>query len=210
MWGIPDSNWALWVPDNPKNGIDTVHVKLDGITVWPGSRDVREVHGFFGLMGYYCKFIAHCTHFTLPLNGICRLDKNVKMGGQHREVQLRKVGTVHFARSREAEEAFDTFQDAICQAPVLVLPEKRGEYMLHSDASKYAVGVVPSQTRHDADTRVIAFWSRKLESGEMRYPIYDRELRAIPDEVVIWHYDPHSDRTSSFHMDHATLRYILT
>jgi hypothetical protein len=95
---------------------------------------------------------------------------------------------VQFAWNEEAEEAFETLNDAICKASVLALPEDGGEYVLHSDASKYAVGAVLSQKQQDGETRVIAFWSRKLKGAETRYPTYDRELLAICDAVVIWHY----------------------
>jgi hypothetical protein len=93
---------------------------------------------------------------------------------------------------------------------VLALPEERGEYVLHSDASKYAVGAVVSQMRQDGETRVIAIWSRKLNSAETRYPTYDRELLAIRDAGVNWYYCLHSDRNFTVHIDHASLRHILT
>jgi len=64
---------------------------------------------------------------------------------------------VQFVSNGWAEEAFKTLKDAICNAPVLALPEEGGEYMLHCDASKYAVGAVLSQKRQDGETRVIAF-----------------------------------------------------
>jgi len=44
----------------------------------------------------------------------------------------------------------------------------------------------------------------------MWYTTYNKELLAICDAVVNWHHYPHSDRTSSVHMDHASSRHILT
>jgi hypothetical protein len=95
-------------------------------------------------------------------------------------------------------------------APVLALPQEGEDYVLHSDASKYAVGAVLSQKRQDGETRVIAFWSRKLKSAETRYPTYDRELLAICDTVAYWHYNLYLDRNFTVHTDHASLRHILT
>jgi hypothetical protein len=138
------------------------------------------------------------------------MSKKVKMGGRRGEPRLKDVGTMQFVWNGEAEEAFETLKDAICKAPVLALPEEGGEYVLHSDASKYAVGAVLSQKRQDGETRVIAFWSRKLKGAETRYPTYDRELLAIRDAVVNWHYYLHSDRNFTVHTDHASLRHILT
>jgi len=95
-------------------------------------------------------------------------------------------------------------------APVLALPEEGGEYVLHSDTSEYAAGAVLSQKRQDGETRVIAFWSRKLKSAERRYPTYDRELLAIGDRVVNWHYYLHSDKNFTVHTDRASLTHIMT
>jgi hypothetical protein len=139
-----------------------------------------------------------------------KMGKKVKMGGCRGDPQLKDVGTVQFAWDGEAEETFKILKDAICQAPVLALPEEGGEYVLHSDTSKYAVGAVLSQKRQDGETRVIAFWSNMLKSSETRYPTYDRELLAIRDAVVNWYYYLHSDRNFTVHTVHVSLRHILT
>jgi hypothetical protein len=82
--------------------------------------------------------------------------------------------------------------------------------MLHSDASKYAVGAVLSQKRQDGETRVITISSRNLKGADTRYPTYDRKLLAIHDPVVNCHNYTHSDRYCTVHTDHASLRHILT
>jgi hypothetical protein len=117
---------------------------------------------------------------------------------------------VQFVWNGEAEEAFEMLKDAICKAPMLALPEQGGKYVLHSDASNYAVGVVLLQKRQDGETRVIAVCSRKLKGAETRYPTYKRELLAIHNVVVNWHYCLYSDRNFMVHMDHTSLRHILT
>ena len=141
---------------------------------------------------------------------MCQMSTKVIMGGHCGEPRLKDVGTVQFIWNGETEEAFKTLKDAICKAPVRALPEIGGEYELYSDTSKYAVGAVLSQKRQDGETGVIAFWSRKLKSAEMRYTTYDRELLAIHHAVMNWHYCLHSDRDFKVHPDHAPLRHILT
>jgi len=76
------------------------------------------------------------------------------------------MGTVQVVWNAEAAAAFETLKDAICKAPMVSPPEEGGEYVLHSEASKYAVGVVLSQKRQDREARVIAFWRTNLESTE--------------------------------------------
>jgi hypothetical protein len=132
------------------------------------------------------------------------------MGGCCGELWLKDVGTIQFAWNGEAEEAFEILKDAFCKAPLLAQPEDEGKYMLHSDASKYAFRAVLSPKRQDRETRVISFVRRKLKGTETRYSIYDRQLQAIHDTVVNWHYYLHSDRNFTVHTDHASLRHILT
>jgi hypothetical protein len=149
-----------------QEGGHTFNSKTQTVTEWPRPRNTKAVHGFLGLMGYCRKFIWHYAHIPLPLYRMCKISKKFKMGGRRSEPRLKDVGRVQFVWNGEAEEAFETLKDAMCKAPVLALPEEEGEYMLHSDASKYAVGAVLSQKRQDGETRVIAFWSRKLKSAE--------------------------------------------
>jgi hypothetical protein len=138
-----------------QEGLLTSESKMEAVAKWPWPEHSKEVWGFLGLMGYYRKFICHYAHVALPLYRMCRLDKTVKTGGRRGEPRLKDVGSVHFARTGEAEEAFQTLKDAICKAPVLAFPEEGGEYVLHSDASKYAVGAVLSQKRKNGEIKVI-------------------------------------------------------
>jgi len=138
------------------------------------------------------------------------MSKKLQMCSRHGEPWLKDVGTAQLVWDGEAEAAFETLKHDICKVPVLALPEEGGEYVLHSGASKYAVGAVLSLKRQDGETRVIRFWSRKLESADTRYPTYNRELLAIRDAVVNGHYYLHSDRNSTLHIDQASLRNILT
>jgi hypothetical protein len=140
-----------------KEGVQTLNSKTRAVTEWPWPQNTKAVRGFLGLIGYYCKLIRHYAHIALPLYRMCKISKKFKMGGRRGEPRLRDVGTVQFVWNGAAEEAFEKLQDAMCKAPVLALPEERGKCMLHSDASKYAVGAVLSQKRQDGETRVIAF-----------------------------------------------------
>ena len=137
------------------------------------------------------------------------MNKKVKESSHCSEPLFKKIGTVQFVSNREAAEIFKMFHDAIRKAPILALPEDGGEYVLHSDASKYAVGAVLSQKRQDGETRGIGYWSRKFESVVMVYPTYDRELLATHDAVVHAHYYLHLARKFVVHTDHASLTLIL-
>ena len=56
----------------------------------------------------------------------------------------------------------------------VTLPDKRGEFVIFSDASHKCLGCVLMQ--HD---KIIAYASRQLKQHEQKYPTHDLELAAI-------------------------------
>ena len=69
-------------------------------------------------------------------------------------------------------------------APVLVLPDDKGELVIYSDASHKGLGCVLMQHGN-----VIAYASQKLKPHEQKYPTHDLELAAIVFALKIWrHY----------------------
>jgi hypothetical protein len=125
-----------------QEGVHTSESKTRAVSGCPRPQNAKEVWGFLGLTGYYHKFIRHYADIAFPLYRMCKMGQKVKMGGRCGERRLKDVGTVQLAWNGEAEQAFKTLKDAICKAPVLALPEEGGKYVLHSDASKYAVVAV--------------------------------------------------------------------
>jgi len=67
---------------------------------------------------------------------------------------------------------------ALCNAPVLALPDSDAKYCLHVDASHYALGAVLSQVQ-DKPQKVLGYFSRKLHDPETRHPAYNSELLGI-------------------------------
>jgi len=53
------------------------------------------------------------------------------------------------------------------------------------DASKYAIGAVPSQGE-GADMRVVAFESRKLNRAECQHEVHDKELLVVIHVLHKW------------------------
>jgi len=81
------------------------------------------------------------------------------VGRRHGEP--RRVRHTPFAWDRECQHAFDTLKKALCNAPVLALPDLEAKYCLHVDASQYALGAVLSQVQ-DKTGKVLGYFSRKL------------------------------------------------
>ncbi|XP_052885233.1 uncharacterized protein LOC128293766 [Gossypium arboreum] len=72
----------------------------------------------------------------------------------------------------------------LTEAPVLVLPESRKDFVVYSNASLNGLGCVLMQ-----EGKVIAYTLRQLKPHEKNYPTYDLELATIVLALKIWrHY----------------------
>ncbi|XP_074346826.1 uncharacterized protein LOC141685630 [Apium graveolens] len=76
-----------------------------------------------------------------------------------------------FEWSAECENSFQELKQKLVTAPVLVLPDDQGNFVIFSDASHKGLGCVLMQ-----HSKVIAYASRQLKSHELKYPTHDLEL----------------------------------
>ncbi len=67
----------------------------------------------------------------------------------------------------------------IADEVVLAFPRFNEEFLLHTDASEYAIGVVPSQEDDNQNICPITFASKTLNSAERNYATIEKELYAI-------------------------------
>ena len=89
----------------------------------------------------------------------------------------------------------------------MVAPRDQGEYVLDTDASDHALGVVLHQ-RQDGYLKVIAYASRSLTAPERRYCITRRELLGVI--FSLRKFRQHLlGRRVTVRTDHATLTYLM-
>ncbi|KAL8098228.1 hypothetical protein AgCh_031109 [Apium graveolens] len=124
-----------------------------------------EVRSFVGLVGYYGRFVQDFGKIAGPLT---RLTQK----------------TEKFVWTEKYEEIFQELKRRLVSAPVLALPDGKGEFLIYSDASHKGLGCVLMQ-----HGKVIVYASRQLKEYESRYPMHDLELVAIVFALKIWrHY----------------------
>jgi hypothetical protein len=153
------------------NGLRIMEDKLQAVTDWPTPRNVREVRAFLGLAGFYRRFIRDFSRIALPLTALTRT-----------------VTGSGFVWGTPQQLAFIELKQALQSAPILILPNPELPYVMHTDASGFAVGGVLQQDQGKG-LQPIAFLSKKMSDAETRYPVHEQELLAIVTGLATWrHY----------------------
>ena len=78
----------------------------------------------------------------------------------------------------EQQASFESLKTALCEAPVLQVPDFEKEFVLVTDASDIAVSAVLKQ-RVNGQLAPVAFYSKLLGAAERRYSTYEKECLAI-------------------------------
>jgi len=166
-------------------GIKVDPAKIEAILNWERPRTPTEVRSFMGLAGYYRRFVKDFAKIATPLTKLTRKAEK-------------------FTWTEKCEESFQELKNRLTTAPVLVLPDERGDFVIYSDASHKGLGCVLMQ--HD---KVIAYASRQLKIHEQKYPTHDLELVAIVFALKIWRHYLYGEKCEIY-TDHKSLKYIFT
>ena len=122
---------------------------------WERPKSVFVIRSFFGLAGYYRRFIEDFFKIAAPMTRLTR--KEVKFDWDNRY-----------------EEAFQELKRRLTSAPILIVSDRGQGYTVYCDASRPGLGCVLMQSG-----RVVAYGSCQLKNHEMNYPTHDMELAAV-------------------------------
>ena len=109
------------------DGISPLPDKLDTIKNMPAQKDVKEIKQFLGLTGYYRKFVLRFADISRPLT------------------QLTKKET-KFLWTPECQKLFKLLKSFLCGEPILEYADTSKPYTLYTDASKYGLAGVLTQS----------------------------------------------------------------
>ena len=175
-------------PPLSANGVSTDPQKAEAIRSWPEPTSRTDVRSFLGLCSYYRRFVPSFADLAKPLH------------------QLLEAGR-QFEWTAETDSAFNTLKEKLIQTPVLGYPLPQEPFILDTDASNYATGAVLSQIQ-DGKERVIAYYSRSMNSAEKQYCVTRKELLAIVRAVKQFHCYLYG-RHFTIRTDHAALTWLL-
>jgi len=138
--------------------------KIKAIILWPKPTSLTTLHAFLGITGFYRKFIRDYATLASPLTELLKSSM--------------------FTWNTNAEEAFTKLKNILTTAPVLSLHNFAIPFVVETDASNIAIGVVLSQEGHP-----IAFFGKKLCPKMQASSTYVKEMLAITKAVKKWrHY----------------------
>ncbi len=105
------------------HGIVVDPKKVAAIKDWPTPLNVSQLRGFSGLTQYYDTFMDHFADVAYPLTEL--LKKNVPCTWEGPQIQ-----------------AFEALKDLVPTPPCLLVPDFDKPFVVHVDASGFAVGAV--------------------------------------------------------------------
>lgn len=135
--------------------VATDPAKLQDIKQWLVPTNIKEVHSFLGLAGFYRKFVRHFGIISKPLT------------------ELLKKHTL-FVWTSEHQQAFETLKQALILAPVLALPDFSTPFCIYTYACHSGIGAVLMQKGHPID-----FLSKALGPRNQGISTYEKEYMAI-------------------------------
>ena len=129
---------------------------------WPVPRNRTELQKFWGLANYFRNFIIGWANLVAPL-------------------QLLLKQTESFVWTTECNTAFVGLENALCEAPVLALPDLDRPFEAICDACGVGLGAVLMQ-----DGRPIAFEGKCMSPAEQKYGVGEQELLAVIHALELW------------------------
>ena len=150
-----------------EKGVAVQQHKVKAVREWPVPQTRKQVKAFLGLTGYYRKFIPSYSQVALPLTELTK-------------------ESVRYVWGPKEQKAFDALKEALTHADVLAHPDPSRQYLLHTDASGFAIAAVLSQVQADGSARPVAYYSKKMSEAERNYRVHDQELLAIFMAMEHW------------------------
>ena len=171
-----------------KEGIKVDPDKVKVIKALLPPKNVSQLRGFLGHVGYYRRFIHRYAYIATPLT------------------QLLKKGTTYeWTEKRQA--AFEELKRRLTEAPVLMAPRWGEVWYVSIDTSGFCIGVVLAQHDDDSKEHPVYFASRQLNDAENKYTTTEREALGMVFTCKKFRYYLLGYK-SVFQTDHNPLKHL--
>jgi len=144
--------------------------RVEVIQRYPRPRNLRGLWMFIGMFGFYARFISTYSSIAAPLHALKRKEVAFVWEGEHHRL-------------------FALLKQALCEAPLLQIPDFRKDFVLVTDASDFAVSTILHQ-RVKGSLAPISYYSRLLTDRKGNIaPMRKSDFRccsAVKSVVLIW------------------------
>ena len=168
-----------------REGIKLQAKKIEKMLALSPPKNKTELRGFVGMINYYRDMWKGRSSMLAPLTSMC--GKNEK-----------------FEWTNQMQEAFKMVRAKISNEAMLVHPDFSKPFDVHMDSSDYQLGGVISQ-----NGKPIAFFSKKLNQAQKKYPITEKELLSITETLKEFRYLLLGNRVTVY-TDHTNLTHDET
>lgn len=187
-WGVDKVSFLGHVVTAHGIAVDTA--KIATIQQWPVPTNVAELRSFLGLAGYYRAYVPQYSKVAADLTTLTGKSQSWLWG----EAQQR---------------AFGELKRLLISTPILIVPDVDLPFVIHADASDFAVGAVLEQDQGHG-LQPVAYLSKKLNAAQCNYSVYEKELLAIVTALGEWkHYLLGSQHKIRIVSDHQPLKWLL-
>jgi hypothetical protein len=138
-----------------KGGISVDSSKVQDVLSWNAPTSVSNIWSFFGLTGYYQRFIEGLSKISKPKTELLEKDKK-------------------FEWTPTCEASFQELKKRLTTAPIFLMPDMEKPFSIYCDASGQGLGCVLMHDGH-----VVAYASRQLWKHEAHYLTHDLELAVV-------------------------------
>ncbi|GBN24637.1 Transposon Ty3-G Gag-Pol polyprotein [Araneus ventricosus] len=140
-------------------------LKTKSVLNFPEPANLKQIHSFLGLTGYFRKFIPKYSTIARPLSDLFKKDRKFKFGEEERI-------------------SFNQLKLMLAEKPVLRIYNPNYETELHTDASLEGCGAILMQkSPDDKNFHPTYYISKKTTDAEKKYSSYELEALAVIEAV---------------------------
>ena len=155
--------------DGIRMGEDRIKATIDLRT----STTIKKLGYVLGTINFVRKFIQNLAPIIVTLVALTR--KSVA-----------NLQTLRNHWGPEQDAAFIKVKELLTSAPVLHFPQYHKSFIIHVDASDCGVGAFLAQKEDNEELAIIAYFNKRLTSGQQHYSATPKECLAVVLVVTLW------------------------
>ncbi|GBN76984.1 Retrovirus-related Pol polyprotein from transposon 297 [Araneus ventricosus] len=140
-------------------------LKTKAVLNFPEPANLKQIHSFLGLTGYFRKFIPKYSTIARPLSDLLKKDRKFKFGEEERI-------------------SFNQLKLMLAEKPVLRIYNPNYETELHTDANLEGYGAILMQkSPDDKNFHPTYYMNKKTTDAEKKYSSYELEALLVIEAV---------------------------